>query len=74
MRLHVKTPIPEGAALALRVAFMEPLVAFKLVGRSAWSKTSASGYEVGVEFRDCPERLLARWREVVAAKVRDEVA
>ena len=74
LRLQVKVPLPEGSVLALRVAFLNPLVAFKLIGRAAWVKPSGTSlYAVGVEFRDCPPRLLARWREVVAAKVRSEM-
>jgi len=67
LRLKLHSGIPDGSALALRVAFSVPLKAFRLIGRSAWTREvdAASEYEVGVEFRDCPARTMSEWRDAV---------
>ena len=67
LRLRLHCAMPDGSALALRVAFSVPLKAFRLIGRSAWTREvdAASEYEVGVEFRDCPARTMSEWRDAV---------
>jgi len=73
LRLRLHCAMPDGSALALRVAFAAPLRAFRLVGRSVWSRKSdaESVFEVGVEFRDCPRDTLSEWQLAVNSLLQD---
>jgi len=72
LRLKLHSAIPDGSALALRVAFSLPLKAFRLIGRSTWTREvdSSRVFEVGVEFRDCPSKTLSEWRDAVQLLLR----
>ena len=73
LRLKVHAAIPKGAALALRVAFASPLKAFRLIGRSAWSRDTDEGSlcEIGVEFRECPVKVLSEWSDTVSGLLQE---
>lgn len=68
--IYVSAIVPQGATLALRVAFTKPIRAFQLIGKVAW--TAPTGQDnlvpIGIEFTSGKGRDLETWKQIVNQK------
>jgi len=67
VKLRSRVSPPIDSRLKLLVALGTPLCSFTHAGRVAWlGKRDENGrVEMGVEFTDTPDDVLAQWREVI---------
>ncbi|MDP6526272.1 MAG: PilZ domain-containing protein [Kiritimatiellia bacterium] len=70
LMIHLSTRVPQGARMEMRIAFAEPIRAFLLVGRCAWTgEKERNGFPIGVEFVDGNEGDLDSWHSIVEQKL-----
>ena len=69
LKLHVQVPV--RTIMQLRIAFIKPLRAFRLEGRSVWAQNSDSSsrsFVCGVEFTRIPPDIQDAWRAMIERK------
>jgi len=72
LRFNVSAPVPVGTVLELRVAFSQPISAYRHIGKVVWLKETpdqSSPYSVGVEFTDTAPNDVAAWEKLVDQKI-----
>lgn len=72
LRLSVHTHVPMGAVLVLRIAFNNPLRAFKHVASVVWTQDVEDPrhpFSLGVEFHEGDAAIMEEWREVLEEKL-----
>lgn len=70
LMIHLSTRVPQGARMEMRIAFVEPIRSFFLVGRCAWTgEKERDGFPIGVEFQEGKEGDLDAWHSIVEQKL-----
>jgi len=70
LMIHLSTRVPQGSKMEMRIAFVEPIRSFLLVGRCAWTgEKERDGFPIGVEFVDDEEGALNTWKSIVEQKL-----
>ena len=72
VRFNVSVPVPVGTVLELRVAFSQPISAYRHIGKVVWVKEAPNQvppYSVGVEFTDTAPNDVAVWEKLVDQKI-----
>ncbi|NCC52658.1 MAG: PilZ domain-containing protein [Spartobacteria bacterium] len=72
LRFNVSAPVPVGTVMEIRVAFSQPISAYRHIGKVVWVKEDtdqAPPYAVGVEFTDTAPNDVAAWEKLVDQKI-----
>lgn len=71
VKMYADRHVPRGSVVELRVAFSQPLRAFKHRGRVAWVKEveGEGRYTMGVEFVDSDAGPMTQWRDVMRQRL-----